>query len=281
MEGGEWKVSKRKKWGLAGGLLGFALLIGGCTSEKGNEATPAPTSSGETTSSVIMITGDTVTGTGGCVLQSRFVAGDRIVFRANAVDPSTNEQLKDAVMKVHLSNGDVLDMKYGAHPAGSDVYFWTAAYSITDQTPTGTLNYYVTAEHGSMKGEFHPFNVAPSLLTIVDPQAVNGEAPQEEEQEKAEAAAGDVETNQVVDIIATNFAFNQDKWYVKAGEEVTVNLKSEEGIHGIAIEGLNVEIKESEGTIKFTPEKPGEYKIYCNIFCGAGHEDMVSTLVVV
>lgn len=279
-------MSKKRLWGMAAGILGALLLIGGCTNDKGSEASPAPSASEPSSAPAVQtasiaVTGDTVTGTGGCVLQSRFMAGEKIVFRANAVDPITNQQLKDAVLKVHLSTGEVLDMAYGAHPRGSDVYFWTAAYTVTDQTPTGTLNYYVTAEHGSMKGEYHPFNVAPSLLTIVAPETVNGEAPKAEAPASTASVPANVQTNQTVNIVATNFKFNQDKWYVKAGEEVTVNLKSEEGIHGIKIEGLNVEIPTENGTVKFTPDKPGEYKIVCSIFCGAGHEDMIATLVVV
>jgi len=283
-------MSKKRLWGLAAGLLGVALLIGGCTSNKEASSSPSPSpapSSAEPSQAPaaqnvnLVVRGDTVNGTGGCVLQSRFTVGEKIVFRAEAIDPITNEHVKDAVMKVHLSTGDVLEMKYGAHPRDSDVYFWTAAYTVTEETPTGTLEYYVTAEHGPRKGEFHPFNVAPSLLTIVPPETAGGEAPKAEAPASAPAAPANVQTTNTVNIIATNFKFNQDKWYVKAGEEVTVTLKNEEGIHGIRIEGLNVEISDDNGSVKFKPEIPGEYKIVCSIFCGAGHEDMVATLVVV
>jgi len=83
-----------------------------------------------------------------------------------------------------------------------------------------------------------------------------------------------------VEIIATDFDFDKKEYVVKAGEEVTVKLTSKQGNHGIDIQGLNVSIKEANGSVTFTPEEPGEYKIICNVFCGTGHGEMVSTFVV-
>ncbi|MFS0752823.1 hypothetical protein [Oceanobacillus sp. 1P07AA] len=50
-------------------------------------------------------------------------------------------------------------------------------------------------------------------------------------------------------------------------------------MHGLAIDDLDVRI-DGGGDAVFTPEKPGEYAIYCSIPCGEGHNDMVSTLIV-
>ena len=86
-------------------------------------------------------------------------------------------------------------------------------------------------------------------------------------------------TNNNVDIIATNWDFDQDEYIVKAGEEVKVTLTNDEGMHGIAIDGLDVKI-DGDGETTFTPNEPGEYTIYCSIPCGQGHNDMVSTLIV-
>lgn len=86
-------------------------------------------------------------------------------------------------------------------------------------------------------------------------------------------------TNNTLDIDATNFNFGQEEFRVKVGEPVTVNLKSTEGMHGLAIDEFDVDIS-GEGTVEFTPEKPGEYTIYCSIPCGEGHNDMKSTLIV-
>ncbi|WP_078593145.1 MULTISPECIES: cupredoxin domain-containing protein [Evansella] len=92
--------------------------------------------------------------------------------------------------------------------------------------------------------------------------------------------AGNSEANSVsetVDLKADNWDFDQDTYVVSAGE-VTINLSNEEGYHGIAVEGTDIEI-EGDGSATASLE-PGEYTIYCNIPCGEGHDDMVATLIV-
>ena len=269
----------KKNYLLVGTLLTTLLLASACSDEKAaNEtATEGTTSSSE---QLLALSGDTVSKMSGCVLASQYQVGDDIIFRMNAIDPATNKQVTDAKLQVHLSTGEVLDMAYGEHAAD---HFWTISYTVTPETPTGQLDYYVTAESGDAKTEYRPFNVAPSLITIVaaDPNA-EAAAP---EPEKAPVDLATVETNQTIDMIAKNFTFTnaagEDKFYVKAGEEVTINLKTEEGAHGFDIEGLDASIKESNGTVTFTPTVAGEFPIICNLFCGAGHEAMKSTLVVI
>lgn len=99
-----------------------------------------------------------------------------------------------------------------------------------------------------------------------------------EQPEDTIAQEGSTTSNQV-DIVATNFDLGQAEYTVNAGEEVTITLKNEEGMHGIAIDELDVSI-EGNGEATFTPDEPGEYTIYCNIPCGQGHADMISTLIV-
>src|SRR5699024_197883 len=82
-----------------------------------------------------------------------------------------------------------------------------------------------------------------------------------------------------IDITASNFEFDHGEYTVNAGEETKVTLTNADGMHGIVIDGLDVSI-EGEGEATFTPDEPGEYTIYCNIPCGQGHDEMISTLVV-
>ncbi|TVY09210.1 hypothetical protein [Paenibacillus cremeus] len=119
--------------------------------------------------SKLTVYGDTVSQLGECVVQNRFQVGDTIVFRMTAANSITGQLAEDAKLQVHLSTGDVLDMHFGSHPPDqpNGEKFWTATYKVTDKTPKGTLNYFVTAETASSKGEYKPFNVMPSLLTIV------------------------------------------------------------------------------------------------------------------
>lgn len=268
----------KKNYLFVGILLSIFLVVSACSND--DSTTETDKNSETSTSNFLALSGDTVTEQGGCVLASRFSAGDKIVFRANAIDPNTNEQAKDAQLQVHLSTGEVLDMVYGKH---GDDNFWVIAYPVTDKTPTGSLDYYVTAKDGDKTGEFRPFNVQPSLLSIIAPDATAA-ASEESAEEEVDLAA--VETNQTLDLVAKNFVFEgkdgSKTFYVKAGEEVTLNVSTEEGVHGLAIDGIdNAEIADANGTVKFTPTKEGEYNIFCTLFCGAGHGDMVSKLVVV
>lgn len=86
-------------------------------------------------------------------------------------------------------------------------------------------------------------------------------------------------TSNEIEIQASNFELELSETTVTAGEEVKLSLTNVEGMHGIAIDDLDVSI-DGEGEITFTPEEPGEYRIYCNIPCGQGHSDMVATLIV-
>ncbi|HLQ98182.1 cupredoxin domain-containing protein [Pseudogracilibacillus auburnensis] len=85
--------------------------------------------------------------------------------------------------------------------------------------------------------------------------------------------------NNDFEIVATNWDFDQAEYTVTAGEEAKITLVNEEGMHGIAIDDLDVKI-DGDGEATFTPTEPGEYTIYCSIPCGQGHSDMVSTLIV-
>jgi len=99
------------------------------------------------------------------------------------------------------------------------------------------------------------------------------------EQSEENGASEDTAIGNDLDITATNFEFDQDEYTVESGEEVKVSLTNDDGMHGLAIDDLDVNI-EGDGEATFTPEEPGEYTIYCSIPCGEGHDDMTSTLIV-
>jgi hypothetical protein len=127
----------------------------------------------------LVLYGDVVSSTAGCVVQNRFAPGDSIIFRMTAQNPITGRLAEDAKLQVHLSTGEVIDMHLGSHPPGAPngEKYWTAKYEVTDQTPKGILDYYVTAETASARGEFRPFHMPPSLLTIVSGDEASGGAP--------------------------------------------------------------------------------------------------------
>jgi hypothetical protein len=86
--------------------------------------------------------------------------------------PPADEELVAMVegieVTVHLSDGQSFPMHFGLH-ADAD-YFWTYGWEIPEDYPTGTVDVWVTAEWSSESktGRWDPFNVAPSLLTIME-----------------------------------------------------------------------------------------------------------------
>lgn len=117
--------------------------------------------------------------------------------------------------------------------------------------------------------------LASVLLSVLLVLAACGGTGKEDNTGSSEDANASTEIN----LTGKNFEFDQAEYTVKAGEKVNITYKNEEGMHGISIDDLDVEIK-GDGEATFTPTEPGEYTIYCNLPCGAGHADMKATLIV-
>ncbi|GAA4723141.1 quinol oxidase [Brevibacillus fulvus] len=83
----------------------------------------------------------------------------------------------------------------------------------------------------------------------------------------------------VLNIEASNWQFRQQQYTVKANAPVTINFRSVDGYHGLAIDGTEVSI-EKEGSVNVTFPHPGEYLAYCNVTCGPDHGKMVAKIVV-
>jgi len=87
-----------------------------------------------------------------------------------------------------------------------------------------------------------------------------------------------------VEMTAKRFAFLPEQVEVVEGDEVTINVRSADGNHGIEIEKLKVKKPIPRGgevvTLSFTAPAPGRYVIKCSEYCGRGHDDMKSVVVV-
>ena len=68
---------------------------------------------------------------------------------------------------------------------------------------------------------------------------------------------------------------------MKAGEEVTINLKTDEGAHGFDIEGIDASITEPNGTVTFTPTEAGEFLLSVTFSVVQDMRLVKSTLVVI
>ena len=87
-----------------------------------------------------------------------------------------------------------------------------------------------------------------------------------------------------VEMTAKRFAFLPEQVEAAEGDEVTINVRSADGTHGIEIGKLKVKKTIPRGgdvvTLTFTAPAPGRYVIKCSEYCGRGHDDMKSALVV-
>jgi len=88
----------------------------------------------------------------------------------------------------------------------------------------------------------------------------------------------------VVDFEAFRYGFAPDPLVVKAGERVRLKMTSRDVTHWVAIPAIGfstVVPAEGTGEAEFdAPHEPGEYSIYCTVYCGPGHGDMRGRLVV-
>jgi hypothetical protein len=96
-----------------------------------------------------MVRGNSPLGATGpiCVLNSQFKRGENVVFRVRVrnvmgqlLDPKGIKSIT-----VELSDGQKFNARYGGHPPRApEDFFWTAAWMIPKDFPTGTFGYKVT-----------------------------------------------------------------------------------------------------------------------------------------
>ncbi len=88
---------------------------------------------------------------------------------------------------------------------------------------------------------------------------------------------------QKIEMKASRFQFTPNTIRVKAGVPVQLNIVSTDGVHGLAIPGLNINERLDPGkqvVVNFTPAKAGRYPFLCSVLCGSGHADMKGELIV-
>jgi cytochrome c oxidase subunit II len=90
-------------------------------------------------------------------------------------------------------------------------------------------------------------------------------------------------TGATVVAFAMMFAFTPAEIHVPAGKPVTFRMTSADVTHGFLIVGTNANTMLVPGYVsQFTTvfQRPGEYLIVCNEYCGLGHHLMSAKLIV-
>lgn len=125
----------------------------------------------------LFLRGDTVLFLGlgiprSCSLNSYFKRGDRIGFRFTAINPATGKRDRATQVVVHVTNGGKtidLPMRDRQSEKQPEREFWIAEWQVPADAPTGIIRYTVTARDPQGRtGEYKPFEVEPSQLTIVE-----------------------------------------------------------------------------------------------------------------
>ncbi|OZB90334.1 cupredoxin domain-containing protein [Paenibacillus sp. XY044] len=91
-------------------------------------------------------------------------------------------------------------------------------------------------------------------------------------------SAGGGQTKEIT-VTAKSFAFNPPNIDLKVGDTVKLTLKNTDGVHGLEIPDLNVNLQDGQ-TATFTVDKAGTYDFNCSIQCGSGHDNMTGTITV-
>ncbi len=99
-----------------------------------------------------------------------------------------------------------------------------------------------------------------------------------------ESGGGEEQEPRVIEVTASQFAFDPSDIEVSVGESVRLLVRSADVQHGIAIPGLGVgEVIPPGGepiAIDFVASESGVHQIMCNVFCGTGHGRMRGSLTV-
>ena len=87
----------------------------------------------------------------------------------------------------------------------------------------------------------------------------------------------------VIKVVAKKFVFVPASIRVRQGESVQLQLTAPEVPMGFSLPDFGVRTDIVPGQVAkvdLTPDKAGSFTFLCDVFCGAGHEDMNGLLVV-
>ena len=88
----------------------------------------------------------------------------------------------------------------------------------------------------------------------------------------------------IIAIKAHKFEFTPNAITLKKGETVTLQLTSDDVMHGFLVKPLKIETDIVPGKVTeltITPKMTGTFRVTCDHFCGVEHYNMHMTLTVI
>ncbi|MCO6453503.1 MAG: cupredoxin domain-containing protein [Caldilineales bacterium] len=86
-----------------------------------------------------------------------------------------------------------------------------------------------------------------------------------------------------IELDARMFAFTPSRVEVNRGDTVTITLRSEDVVHGVYVDGYDVNIIAEPGKpaqASFIADRRGKFRFRCSVTCGSLHPFMIGELVV-
>ena len=86
-----------------------------------------------------------------------------------------------------------------------------------------------------------------------------------------------------IELDARMFAFSPSRVQVNRGDTVTITLRSEDVVHGVYVDGYDVNIIAEPGKpaqASFVADRRGKFRFRCSVTCGSLHPFMIGELVV-
>ncbi|GAA0449231.1 MAG: cytochrome c oxidase subunit II [Bacillota bacterium] len=118
----------------------------------------------------------------------------------------------------------------------------------------------------------------PSGMETIDPQKVDQTTPFDN------PGIFEIGENEYeVVMILQAFSFTPNEIEVPVGSTVHFTMTSRDVVHGFQVAGTNINAMVTPGHIQKisqTFDKPGEYLVLCNEYCGVGHQMMSTTITV-
>jgi heme/copper-type cytochrome/quinol oxidase subunit 2 len=88
-------------------------------------------------------------------------------------------------------------------------------------------------------------------------------------------------TQRTIRIQANSFEFTPGEIRVNQGDTVTLEVVSQDVVHGVYVDGYNLQVTADPGQtarLTFVAGRPGVFRLRCSVTCGALHPFMIGKL---